>query len=321
MSMSRTSKIRTDISGINQSTANILSNVGEGMDWKMYPSRYNAFIEQRSIYMESKSINFSAGASRTFGIPNAYPLRFNHYPDDDTVGIDLRISSSSSSDTNLVINIRGLDKDWNDQTVSIALDGADSQTVVVVPDVSGNKWMRINKMWIESGFTNGADQDDGAFETNVGDIYVYDVASVVVSGVPQTKMLNAIVATCLNSTMGTFSVARNTNFHYIRGNVYTDATTAKPITIQELGFFNWNEARDGSGQRNAYQVGNYGISGNTSYGFQAAAGWGEFSDIQLRINNDVGTNKCVLYYEYMITDSRIDKNNSQQTPQQDTTAP
>ena len=254
--------------------------------------------------------------SRTFGVPNYYPLRFNHYPADDTIGIDLRISSSSAADTDLVINIRGLDKNWDDQIVSIALDGTNSQTPVAVPDVGGNKWMRVNKMWVESGFTTGAGAD-GAFETNAGDIYVSVSTATITAGVPQTNMLNAIVATCSNSTLGSYSVPRNRNFHYLRGNVYTDATAAKPMVIQELGFFNWNEAGDGTGQRNGYQVGSYGISGNSSYGFQGAAGWGERSDIQLRINNDTGTNSCVLYYEFMLTDSRIDNNNSQQAPIQD----
>ncbi len=297
-----------------QRATNLLSTVGEGMDWKMHPSRYNSLIEQRSMYMESKVINFNAANSRTFGIPNSYPLRFNHYPDDDTVGIDMRVSSSSAADTSLVINVRGLDKDWNDQTVSVTLDGSDGQTPVAVPDIGGNKWMRVNKVWIESGLGSGA---DGAFTTNAGDIYLSVSTATITAGVPQTNLMNAIVATCNNSTMGTYSVARGRNFHYMRGNTYTDATSAKPMAIQEIGFFNWNEAKDGTGERNAYQVGTYGVSGNVSYGFQAAAGWGEFSDIQLRINNDTGTNNCVLYYEYMLTDSAIDNNNSQQAPIQD----
>ncbi len=311
----RERKVNSTITNATQQAVNLMAPVGEGMDWKMFPSRYNSLIEQRSMYMESKVINFNLANNRTMGIPNAYPLRFNHYPADDTIGIDMRISSSSSADTSLVINVRGLDKDWNDQTVSIALDGSDGQTPVAVPDIGGHQWLRLNKMWVESGV--GGAGADGACTTNAGDIYLSVSTATITLGVPQTNLMNAIVATCNNSTMGTYSVARGRNFHYMRGNVFTDATQSKELNIQEIGFFNWNEAKDGSGERNGYQVGTYGVSGNISYGFQAAAGWGEFSDICLRINNDTGTNSCVLYYEYMLTDATIDNNNSQQAPIQD----
>lgn len=299
------------VENLSQTATNLTAPLGEGLDWKIFPSRVNALLEQRSVYMESPIVNSTL---RTFGMPSTSSSPFVHLPADDKVGILLVISSTDASDTQIA-NIKGLDYDWNQFTVSVTLNG---QNEVSIPLPSSNKnWIRINKIWLEN--TSGGVGDDGAFDVNDGDIYVYTTGRTsVTNGKPSDKILSTVNATFMNSTMGIYSVGKNRNFHYMRGNTYTDATASKPLTIQELGYFNWNEAGDGTGQRNVYQVGTYGVSGNVSYGFQAAAGWGSYSDIELRIRNSTGTNRCVLYYEYALTDALVDSSNSQTAPIQDT---
>lgn len=134
-------------------------------------------------------------------------------------GVILSIASGSVNDAfpsgtgARIIQVRGLNTDWDEITENILLNG---QTKVN----STKTFIRVNEFVVVNVGSTGS---------NVGRIYISDSADTFVSGIPQTRLYRSMAINGNLSGGSTYSVPRGHTCHITNVIVSTDATEAKPV--------------------------------------------------------------------------------------------
>jgi hypothetical protein len=135
-----------------------------------------------------------------------------------TQGEDIFVSSSSVSDTNVVVTVEGVGDDWSEKVATVSLQGRSTVSLA-------------NFRVINSAVVSGS--------LNVGDIYFYRSGGTVTSGVPQdiTKIESKILAGAGITHNGYVAIPKGKGFVNLAIRAGTDSTTK----ISKIRTYVWYE--------------------------------------------------------------------------------
>lgn len=276
---------------------NNVQTTGLGMEMRGRPSKYKGLVGvPRSIYYQSNFINT---VERSVGMPensgqNIYTRLINPS--------GLQISSTSINDTNggtgaISIYIDGIlynDGTWINKSTFSTPTTLNGQTPVQIG--TNEDWYRINKIWVLTSGTN---------ETNIGDLYISPLGTTTTLGVPDSDILQSVIAGYGNSTGGYFSVCKNQTYNYTFGNFYTSQPGGSGNLRAHEYFYQDFNGSGNTSDMTKYEVGVY-QNESQSYNYTGAAAYTELTDIGLTCYTTSGTSDSFVYYvEYVLTNKEL----------------
>jgi hypothetical protein len=267
--------------------------MGIGLDMRCRSGLYPEISQSaRSVHNQSNSITTT---ERTFGNP-AGSGQDIYTRLTGTTGSALQISSTSASDTGAgtgtqtiyidALYISNSGNTWTEVSTFSTPTTLTGQTAVQIGTRAD--FYRINKIWTLTAGSNG---------NNVGDLYISPLGTSLTAGVPDSDILQAMIAGFGVSSGGYFSVASDRQFQFTFGNYWLDP--AKPIIIHETFHQDFN----GSGNTAdmvKYEVGSY-FSTTGHYSYEGAAPYTALTDIELTVRTgSASASHCVYYVEYVM---------------------